>query len=269
MSNVSTARARSAQAAGAAAGRFRLVMASLALLLAVTAVASLCLGRYSLTGTEVMAVLLPDGWLSVETNRMMENIVLNVRLPRVLLAIIAGAGLAMSGAAFQALFANPLAAPDTLGVATGASFGAVLGKSSVLAGTPMVLLGMLVLWLLRWRLNVTTLPTDEAASLGIPVRRIRAGVIIAATMITASVVSMCGLIGWVGLLVPHAARMVFGANNRFVLPASMVMGALFMLVIDTVARTATQSEIPVSILTAVVGAPFFIYLLRRTGGISG
>ncbi|MFR6358925.1 MAG: iron chelate uptake ABC transporter family permease subunit [Sutterella wadsworthensis] len=241
----------------------------------------------------------------------------------------------MSGAAFQALFANPLAAPDTLGVATGASFGAVLGilwgwngmgiqlmslatglsavffvivisrvrntssilmiilsgmvvgalfsalvslvkyaadpqdvlpsitfwmmgaltgatKSSVLAGTPMVLLGMLVLWLLRWRLNVTTLPTDEAASLGIPVRRIRAGVIIAATMITASVVSMCGLIGWVGLLVPHAARMVFGANNRFVLPASMVMGALFMLVIDTVARTATQSEIPVSILTAVV-----------------
>ena len=326
--------------------------ASLALLLAVTAVASLCLGRYSLTGTEVMAVLLPDGWLSVETNRMMENIVLNVRLPRVLLAIIAGAGLAMSGAAFQALFANPLAAPDTLGVATGASFGAVLGilwgwngmgiqlmslatglsavffvivisrvrntssilmiilsgmvvgalfsalvslvkyaadpqdvlpsitfwmmgaltgatKSSVLAGTPMVLLGMLVLWLLRWRLNVTTLPTDEAASLGIPVRRIRAGVIIAATMITASVVSMCGLIGWVGLLVPHAARMVFGANNRFVLPASMVMGALFMLVIDTVARTATQSEIPVSILTAVVGAPFFIYLLRRTGGISG
>lgn len=352
MSNVSTARARSAQAAGAAAGHFRLVMASLALLLAVTAVASLCLGRYSLTGTEVMAVLLPDGWLSVETNRMMENIVLNVRLPRVLLAIIAGAGLAMSGAAFQALFANPLAAPDTLGVATGASFGAVLGilwgwngmgiqlmslatglsavffvivisrvrntssilmiilsgmvvgalfsalvslvkyaadpqdvlpsitfwmmgaltgatKSSVLAGTPMVLLGMLVLWLLRWRLNVTTLPTDEAASLGIPVRRIRAGVIIAATMITASVVSMCGLIGWVGLLVPHAARMVFGANNRFVLPASMVMGALFMLVIDTVARTATQSEIPVSILTAVVGAPFFIYLLRRTGGISG
>ena len=127
MSNVSTARARSAQAAGAAAGRFRLVMASLALLLAVTAVASLCLGRYSLTGTEVMAVLLPDGWLSVETNRMMENIVLNVRLPRVLLAIIAGAGLAMSGAAFQALFANPLAAPDTLGGATGASFGAVLG----------------------------------------------------------------------------------------------------------------------------------------------
>ena len=341
MSNVSTARARSAQAAGAAAGRFRLVMASLALLLAVTAVASLCLGRYSLTGTEVMAVLLPDGWLSVETNRMMENIVLNVRLPRVLLAIIAGAGLAMSGAAFQALFANPLAAPDTLGVATGASFGAVLGilwgwngmgiqlmslatglsavffvivisrvrntssilmiilsgmvvgalfsalvslvkyaadpqdvlpsitfwmmgaltgatKSSVLAGTPMVLLGMLVLWLLRWRLNVTTLPTDEAASLGIPVRRIRAGVIIAATMITA--------IGWVGLLVPHAARMVFGANNRFVLPASMVMGALFMLVIDTVARTATQSEIPVSILTAVVGAPFFIYLLKKTKG---
>lgn len=326
MSNVSTARARSAQAAGAAAGRFRLVMASLALLLAVTAVASLCLGRYSLTGTEVMAVLLPDGWLSVETNRMMENIVLNVRLPRVLLAIIAGAGLAMSGAVLGILWGWNGMGIQLMSLATGLSavffvivisrvrntssilmiilsgmvvgalfsalvslvkyaadpqdvlpsitfwmMGALTGatKSSVLAGTPMVLLGMLVLWLLRWRLNVTTLPTDEAASLGIPVRRIRAGVIIAATMITASVVSMCGLIGWVGLLVPHAARMVFGANNRFVLPASMVMGALFMLVIDTVARTATQSEIPVSILTAVVGAPFFIYLLRRTGGISG
>ena len=116
---------------------------------------------------------------------------------------------------------------------------------------------------------MTTLPADEAASLGIPVKRIRAAVILAATMITASVVSMCGLIGWVGLLVPHAARMIFGANNRYVLPASMVMGALFMLVIDTAARTVTQSEIPVSILTAVVGAPFFIYLLRRTGGIAG
>lgn len=353
MTNTTThSRPRSALAEAAAVKHFRLILCSLTAVLLAVAIAALCMGRFELTVMQVFAVLMPDGWTSIEPTRMMDNIVLNVRLPRVCLAIIAGAGLAMSGAAFQALFANPLAAPDTLGVATGASFGAVLGilwgwsgmgiqvmsliaglsavffvimisrvrnvssilmiilsgmvvgalfsalvslvkyaadpqdvlpsitfwmmgaltgatKQSVLAGTPMVLLGMIVLWLLRWRLNVTTLPTDEAASLGIPVKRIRAGVIVAATMITASVVSMCGLIGWVGLLVPHAARMVFGANNRYVLPASMVMGALFMLVIDTVARTATQSEIPVSILTAVVGAPFFIYLLRRTGGIAG
>ncbi len=331
---------------------FRTVMLVMTAVLLATALTALCLGRYELTFAQVLSVLLPGEFDGMEPTRIMENVVANVRLPRVVLAILAGAGLAVSGAAFQALFANPLAAPDTLGVATGASFGAVLGilfgmpgmmiqvmslgtglvavalvitisriretnsilmiilsgmvvgalfsalvslvkfaadpqdvlpsitfwmmgamtgatKASVLAGTPMIILGLIGLWLLRWRLNVTTLPADEAASLGIPVKRIRAAVIIFATMITASAVSMCGLIGWVGLLVPHAARMVFGANNRFVLPASMVMGALFMLVIDTIARTALQTEIPVSILTAVVGAPFFIYLLRRTGGIAG
>ena len=345
-------RSRSALSEAKTVRHFRLVMGVFGLLLFVAAAAALCLGRFEVTPQQVAAVLMPDGWVSADTNRMIDNIVMNVRLPRVFLAMLAGAGLAMSGAAFQALFANPLAAPDTLGVATGASFGAVLGilwgmsgmgvqlmslasgllavalvviisrirntssilmiilsgmvvgalfsalvslvkyaadpqdvlpsitfwmmgaltgatRSAVTAGTPMVILGMAILWLLRWRLNVTTLPADEAASLGIPVKRIRAAVILAATMITASVVSMCGLIGWVGLLVPHAARMIFGANNRFVLPASMVMGALFMLVIDTAARTVAQSEIPVSILTAVVGAPFFIYLLRRTGGIAG
>ena len=345
-------RSRSAQSERLTVRHFRFVMSILTVLLVAAALASLTMGRFELTLPQVAAVLLPGGWDGIEPTRMMENIVTSVRLPRVCLAVLAGAGLAVSGAAFQALFANPLAAPDTLGVATGASFGAVLGilwgasgmgiqllslgtglaavalvivisrirdtssilmiilsgmvvgalfsalvslvkyaadpqdvlpsitfwmmgaltgatKNAVLAGTPMVILGMAVLWLLRWRLNVTSLPADEAASLGIPVKRIRAAVIISATMITASVVSMCGLIGWVGLLVPHAARMVFGANNRYVLPASMVMGALFMLVIDTAARTLTQSEIPVSILTAVVGAPFFIYLLRRTGGIAG
>ena len=178
------------------------------------------------------------------------------------------------GALFSALVSLVKFAADPQDVLPSITFwmmGAMTGatKASVLTGAPMIILGLIGLWLLRWRLNVTTLPADEAASLGIPVRRIRAAVILFATMITASAVSMCGLIGWVGLLVPHAARMVFGANNRFVLPASMVMGALFMLVIDTIARTALQTEIPVSILTAVVGAPFFIYLLRRTGGIAG
>ena len=82
-----------------------------------------------------------------------------------------------------------------------------------------------------------------------------------------TVVSMCGLIGWVGLLIPHASRMLFGNDNRRVIPSSIVLGALFMLAIDTAARSATASEIPSSILTAMIGAPFFIFLLRRTGGI--
>lgn len=345
-------RTQSAVHNGIVERHFRTVMLVMCAILFAAAMTALCLGRYELTLPQVLSVLLPGGYDGIEPTRIMENVVANVRLPRVLLAILAGAGLAVSGAAFQALFANPLAAPDTLGVATGASFGAVLGilfgmpglmiqvmslgsglvavalvitisrvretnsilmiilsgmvvgalfsalvslvkfaadpqdvlpsitfwmmgamtgatKASVIAGTPMIILGLIGLWLLRWRLNVTTLPADEAASLGIPVKRIRAAVIIFATMITASAVSMCGLIGWVGLLVPHAARMIFGANNRFVLPASMVLGALFLLIIDTIARTALQTEIPVSILTAVVGAPFFIYLLRRTGGIAG
>ena len=99
-----------------------------------------------------------------------------------------------------------------------------------------------------------------------PVVRIRTAVILAAAMITAAAVSMCGLIGWVGLLVPHIARMIFGSNNQRVVPASIGFGAVFLLVIDTAARCVSAAEIPVSILTAIIGAPFFILLLRRTGG---
>ena len=112
-----------------------------------------------------------------------------------------------------------------------------------------------------------TLSEDEAVSLGVDVKRTRFAVIASAAAITASVVSMCGLIGWVGLLIPHASRMAFGNDNRRVVPASVAFGALFMLAIDTAARSLTASEIPASILTAVIGAPFFIFLLRKTGGI--
>ena len=134
-------------------------------------------------------------------------------------------------------------------------------------GAPLIAAGMALIWLFRWKLNAMTLSEDEATSLGINVKRVRLLVITGAAMITASVVSMCGLIGWVGLLIPHAARMIFGNDNRSVVPASMALGALFMLAIDTAARSITASEIPASILTAVIGAPFFIVLLRKTGGI--
>ena len=140
-------------------------------------------------------------------------------------------------------------------------------RETLFMGAPLILLGMGILYVLRWKLNAMSLPEEEAASLGIPVKRIRWLTILGSAMITASVVSMCGLIGWVGLLIPHVSRMLFGNNNQSVIPASMGFGSIFMLVIDTVARSATAAEIPVSILTAVIGAPFFIGLLRKTGGI--
>lgn len=317
-----------------------------------SALIAITMGQFSLSIREVLAVLLPGGLDGVEVTDNMVKTVWGIRLPRILLALLAGAGLSAAGAAFQALFSNPLATPDTLGVATGSSFGAVLGIllgfsafmtqlaalvtgliavalvylvsrtrggspmvmvvlagmvisalfsalvslvkytadpqdilpaitywimgnmtsaswKNLALGAPFILIGMVMLFLLRWKLNAMTLPTEEAKALGIPVRLIRALVILAATMITASVVSMCGVIGWVGLLIPHIARMIFGNNNKYVMPASMGLGAVFLLVIDTVARCATASEIPVSILTAVIGAPFFIILLRKTGGIQG
>ena len=275
-------------------------------------------------------------------------VVFNLRLPRILLAIMVGASLALSGAVFQSIFANPLATPDTLGVASGASFGAVLallfgagslvvqssallfgllalllayyssfirGKSTilmmVLAGivvgaifsalvslckyvadeeevlpnivfwllgslsaanykslsltVPFMAVGMVILLLMSWRINILSLGDDEAKSLGINTRQNRLAVMLLGTMLTASSVASCGLVGWVGLLIPHITRMLFGTNNRVVLPFSVVFGAIFMLAVDTLARTWTKGEIPVSILTALIGAPFFLYLLKKQG----
>ena len=319
---------------------------------AVLALAAIGMGRFSMSIPQTVATLFPGSLPDIEVTQTMRSVIFNIRLPRVLLSLLAGAGLSVAGASFQGLFSNPLATPDTLGVATGASFGAALGilmgcdmfmtqvcalfmgmlavaivyaVSRVRGGTNMVMIilgGMVVsslfsalvsmikyvadpqdvlpaitFWLmgslsatnfqtlvlgapfiiagtamifaLRWRLNVLSLNEDEAHTLGVNVKLLRLLVILASTMITASVVSMCGLIGWVGLLIPHISRMIFGNDNRRVIPASIALGAIFMLVIDTIARTATSSEIPVSILTAVIGAPVFIILLRKTGGIRG
>jgi iron complex transport system permease protein len=138
---------------------------------------------------------------------------------------------------------------------------------SLYTGVPMIVLGMVVLYLMRYRMNALSLKEEEAASLGINVRQNRMIVIVASSLITASVVSMCGVVGWVGLLIPHISRMLFGNNHTKVIPGCIVFGALFMLIIDTIARCMYQAEIPVSILTAIIGAPVFLLLLRKTGGI--
>lgn len=312
--------------------------------------ALICLGigRYSMSVSQTVTTL-----FSRFTNAKVDNtaytVIFNVRLPRIILAAVVGAGLSCAGAAFQGLFSNPLATPDTLGVASGASFGAVLamliggnmigiqgmalifglisclitfliGRSSrrgsivmiVLAGLvvssvfealvslmkyvadpqdelpvitywlmgsmsranyknlvmgiPFIVIGIIIIFALRWRLNILSFNEDEARSLGVNVKILRVAFILASSMITASCVSMCGQVGWVGLLVPHISRMMRGNNNCKVIPVSISLGAFFMIVMDTFARSATASEIPISILTAIIGAPVFIVLLKKTGG---
>ena len=314
----------------------------------IAVVICLGIGRYQLSVAETieaLATVIGGG----EIEATVYSVLFKVRLPRILLALFVGAGLAVAGASFQSLFSNPLATPDTLGVATGASFGAVLallmsdnmivvqllalfmglvslfitcmvskmnGKSSIIMvvlsgmvvssifqalvslvkfvadpeeelpaitywlmgsmsratmqslviGVPFIVGGIAILFALRWRLNILSLQEDEAKSLGINVKKMRLLVMVASTMVTASCVSMCGQVGWVGLLIPHAARMIYGSDNKKLIPACIGIGATFMIIIDTVARAATAAEIPVSILTALIGAPFFVLLLRKTGG---
>lgn len=316
----------------------------------VIALSSLGIGRFEVDVVTVMQILFSHVFPIEQTWTQMEyNVVMQIRLPRVILALLIGAGLSISGAAFQGMFGNPLVSADILGVAAGAGFGASIGillfgnsfttqmfalvfglaaigftymiggvgKSLpifmlVLAGVvtsalfnalisltkfvadpeeklpaitywlmgslgtasyrdlwiagPFILVGISMLFVIRWRINLLTLPDEEAKSLGISVGRLKWLVICGATMITAASVAIAGIVGWVGLIIPHIARMIVGNNNQFVLPLSLALGGSYLLVIDNLARSLTAAEIPLSILTAIVGAPFFAYLLRKTGG---
>ncbi|HEP0459715.1 TPA: iron ABC transporter permease [Escherichia coli] len=130
---------------------------------------------------------------------------------------------------------------------------------------PIILIGSLPLFFLRWRMNLLTLSDDEARSLGLNVTRLRFGLIVCATLITASTVAIAGIIGWVGLVVPHIARLLTGHNHQQLLPMAMCTGAILLLLTDTLARSIGTTEIPLGILTAFVGAPFFLFLLLRGG----
>ncbi|MBQ9579657.1 MAG: iron ABC transporter permease [Lachnospiraceae bacterium] len=309
-----------------------------------TAIIALMIGRIAISPKDVFLILTGQGDMVETVSRMT---VISFRLPRIILALFVGAGLSVAGCAFQGLFANPLATPDTLGVASGASFGAAVaillgfnaipvqissfifgilavvltvlcgrgkGKGmtmiilsgimigslfsalisfvkyvadaesqlpaitywlmgslastdykSLIVGVPPILIGILILFILRWRMNLLPLTEDEIKSSGTNVLALRAATVLAATAITAASVSMCGQVGWIGLLVPHMVRMRLGSNFKTVVPASISVGAVFLVIVDTVARSLTASEIPISILTAIIGAPFFIYLMRRGG----
>jgi len=140
---------------------------------------------------------------------------------------------------------------------------AAVKMSDLAVAAPLVVAGLVPLVLYRWRVGVLSLGDDEARALGVDVGRLRGLVIAAATLMTASVVAIAGVVGWIGLMIPHIARMLIGPNFARLLPASMLLGAAFMLVVDTAARSMARVETPLGILTAVLGAPFFLWLLAR------
>ncbi|MGR3750208.1 FecCD family ABC transporter permease [Pasteurellaceae bacterium 22721_9_1] len=273
----------------------------------------------------------------------------NIRLPRILTALIVGAALSVAGATYQGMFKNPLVSPDILGVTSGAGLGAVIAiyldfplimiqfmaftggllavssvyliartvrnyqsiLSLVLSGVaisallgagisllkilsdpynqlssitfwllgglnmanladlqivaPLVCLSLIPLILLRWRMNLLSLDDEEATALGINPHRTRLIFIFSATLMTSATVSITGLIGWVGLIIPHIARLWIGADFRYLLPTSLCLGSAFLLLADTIARSTFAIEIPLGVITASVGAPFFLSLLIKEG----
>lgn len=286
------------------------------------------------------AIYLPDKY---------NTVIWEIRMPRAVLGALVGGSLAISGAAFQGLFRNPLVSSGILGVSSGAGFGAALailifnstsytyifafcfGGLAVLLSyligrvyntTPAIMLVLggvivssvfsalisfikyvadpynqlptIVFWLMgslasaryhdfiiggipmaigitgliaiRWRINVLSMGDKEARSLGIDTTINKGIVIICATLATAGAVCVSGIIGWVGLVMPHIGRMLVGNDNRLLIPASLSLGACFLTIVDNLGRIITGSEIPLGILTALVGGPFFVYLLKKTKG---
>ena len=186
---------------------------------------------------------------------------------RVLGLILAGimiGSLISSGTSLIKLVADP---EDQLPAITYWLMGSLNGtgpKDVWFALVPMTA-GMLPLFLLRWRLNLLTLGDEEARTMGVNARRLRGTVILSATLITAAAVSVSGVIGWVGLVIPHLTRRMAGNNYRHLLPASTLFGAIFLLLVDNLSRNLFATEIPIGILTSFIGAPFFLYLITREG----
>lgn len=139
------------------------------------------------------------------------------------------------------------------------------GQVTLLFSACVMAIGLVPLFLVRWKINVLTLGDEEAWALGVNARKLRLIIVLCASLITAAAVSVSGIIGWVGLVVPHMARRLVGSNYRYLMPASMLLGATFLPIVDDVARSMASSEIPIGILTAFIGAPFFLYLITAKG----
>jgi len=311
---------------------------------------TLFIGRYPVSIPVVAKVLwCKFTFRSCNLPEIYQTIVWDIRMPRAILGAMVGGSLAISGAAFQGLFRNPLVSSGILGVTSGAGFGAalaiilfhatapiyffaflfgglavllsfiiarvynttptimlVLGGTIVssvfsalisftkyvadptnelpsivfwlmgslasaryqdimIAGIPM-LIGIIGMVAVRWRINVLSMGDKEAQTLGVNAKVNKGIVIVCATLATAGAVCVSGIIGWVGLVIPHIGRMLVGNDNRVLIPTSLSLGACFLILVDNLGRIITGSEIPLGILTALVGGPFFVYLLKTTKG---
>lgn len=310
-------------------------------------VLALWIGRYSYTPRLMLDIFLSRlGLVTPYWEETMAQVLLGIRLPRVLLAVLVGGALAVSGASYQTLFKNPMVSPAILGVSAGAGFGAALamtqdsmwweiqisafifGLSAVLATTmiawifgrreltvlilggvvvsslfgallsivklladtenalpsivfwmmgslgrgtgrdviimlPALCFSLLLLFTFRYQINTLAAGEDEAASMGVNVRLIKTVVIVAATLMTVVSVSICGIVGWVGMVVPHIARMVTGASYPRLIALSFGLGGIFLLMIDTVVRGVPGVDLPLGVLTSLVGAPVFVFFLSR------
>lgn len=311
---------------------------------------ALSAGRYYIPFPTVIKILfspllgLEKTWLPVE-----ESVVLNLRLPRVLMAAASGMGLSVCGAVYQGIFRNPLVSPGVIGVTSGAGFGATLGilifgwgpaaqvlafafgfaalmmalwitgrtggntilvfilagvvvnmffqagisflkiiadtedklpsivywlmgslsqtgKENFLFTVPLVVVSSSLLMAARWRINALSLGIEAARSLGVRTGESLAFVLFFSTLAVSAIVSVGGIIGWVGLIIPHMTRMITGPDHEKLLPACAASGALIFMLIDIAARTVSTVEIPLGIITALAGAPVFIYLLVKSRG---
>ena len=192
------------------------------------------------------------------------NRVKGKRVVGLILTGIMVSSLVSSGTSFIKLIADP---QDQLPAITYWLMGSLNGtqpEDVKFAVIPM-LIGLIPMLLLRWRLNILTFGDEEAKTMGINAKRLRTVVIICSTLVTAASVSVSGMIGWIGLVIPHLARRLVGNNYKALMPATMLMGALFLLIVDDISRTLFSTEIPIGILTSLIGAPFFIYLISRDG----
>lgn len=186
------------------------------------------------------------------------------RVIGIILTGIMISSLVSSGTSFIKLIADPQDQLPTITYWLMGSLNGTQPEDVRFAVIPM-LIGLVPLLLLRWRLNLLTMGDEEAESMGVNVKRLRTVVIVCSTLITAASVSVSGMIGWVGLVIPHLARRLAGNNYKALMPVTMLMGALFLLIVDDVSRNLFAVEIPIGILTSIIGAPFFIYLIARDG----
>jgi iron complex transport system permease protein len=309
--------------------------------------ASFMIGRYPVMPAELVQIVWahffdPDSLFASKA----DTAIFNIRLPRVLVVMLAGAALAMAGASYQGMFKNPLVSPDLLGASAGASLGACLalllnlpslmvqlfafcgGIIAVLSavwlnkmvrydpvlglvlggilvstlfqsGTSIVklladandklpaitfwlmgsfagvdnhdlylcivplVIGFVILLLQSWKLNVLSFGEEEARSMGVNTGRTRLLVIVASTLLTSTSVAVAGIVGWIGLVIPHLARAIVGPNYKVLLPTTMFVGAAYLLLVDDIARMLSSVEIPIGILTSVLGVPFFVVIFRR------